>query len=126
MKFLKQISIAIILATALTGCAAKSVESTPKAAFTPTLDVDVAVAGDAATLQFKTNMIISKEHYNKERKEGEGHIHLSLDNGENQIITDSSTVLQPLSKGPHNIKVSLHNNDHTPYNVSKSLDIEVK
>jgi hypothetical protein len=92
----------------------------------PTLEVTVNVSGDAATIHIKTDLNISKNDYGKERKVGEGHIHMSLDSGEKSMLTDINPVLSNLSAGKHNVNVSLHNNDHTPYDVSTTVDFEVK
>lgn len=92
----------------------------------PTLDVEVKVSGRQATVLIHTDLVISKEHYSKEAVPGEGHIHMYLDNGEKQGITNSQYTLTDLGPGTHSLKVSLHNNDHTPYDVQKTVQFSIQ
>jgi hypothetical protein len=110
----------------ISGCGASKTSTTPANSYIPTLEVSAIVKGDAATLKLTTDLKLSKEHYDQARKQGEGHIHVSLDQGEKEIMTVNEKVFEHLSKGPHEVKVSLHNNDHTPYDVSKTITFEVK
>ncbi|MFD0697004.1 hypothetical protein ACFQZT_23320 [Paenibacillus sp. GCM10027628] len=126
MNTFKSLCLIAAAALVLAGCGTAKSNSTPAASYTPTLDVSANVNGDTATIQITTDLILSKEHYDQERKQGEGHIHYSVDDGDKQILIDTKKVLDHLSKGPHSVKVSLHNNDHTPYDVSKTISFEVK
>jgi hypothetical protein len=92
----------------------------------PTLKLRVEISGTTATLYVDTNMHIAKDHVGMGRNEGEGHIHLYLDDGEKRTITDKKYVIPDLEPGNHKVKVSLHNNDHTPYDVSKQVDFNIK
>ncbi|MBD0383052.1 hypothetical protein [Paenibacillus sedimenti] len=121
-------SLCAIAATAmlLSGCGTAKSNSTTVPSYIPTLEVSANVNGDSATLQITTDLILSKQHKDQARQQGEGHIHYSLDGGEKQVLTDKQEVLEHLSKGSHSVKLSLHNNDHTPYEVSKTISFEVK
>ncbi|MCD1257550.1 hypothetical protein B5M42_001700 [Paenibacillus athensensis] len=126
MKWISAICILTCGLTILTGCSSTPTNGTQAGEKKPYLEATVTVNGTTAAIAIKTDLIISKEHYNQERVPGEGHIHMSVDNGENIIVTEDHTELTDLSQGPHNVKLSLHNNDHTPYDVSQSIDFEVK
>ncbi|WP_127579387.1 hypothetical protein [Paenibacillus koleovorans] len=91
----------------------------------PQIDVQVQVNGTSATVKVSTDMHISPEQYGKARKEGEGHIHMYLDNGEKIGVTQEAKVFENLTPGVHTIRVSLHNNDHTPYDVTKSVEFTI-
>jgi hypothetical protein len=92
----------------------------------PTLDVKVDVKGHDATVSVITDLHLSPEHYGQARQDGEGHIHMYLDNGDKVGVKEAKQVFPNLSVGKHTIKVSLHNNDHTPYDVTKTVGFEVK
>ena len=126
MRICKSICLAAAMAILISGCGSAKSSIAPTSAYTPTLEVSAVVNGDAVTLQMTTDLKISKEHYDHQRVEGEGHVHISLDKGEKIVVTDKQKVLDHLSKGPHEVKVSLHNNDHTPYDVSKTITFDVK
>lgn len=126
MRICKSICLAAAMAILISGCGSPKSSVAPASAYTPTLQVSAVVNGDAVTLQMTTDLKISKEHYDHQRVEGEGHVHISLDKGEKIVVTDKQKVLDHLSKGPHEVKVSLHNNDHTPYDVSKTVTFDVK
>ncbi|MZQ87220.1 hypothetical protein GQF01_34405 [Paenibacillus sp. 5J-6] len=126
MRIYKSICLAAAMAILISGCGSAKSSTAPTSAYTPTLEVSAVVNGDAVTLQMTTDLKISKEHYDHQRVEGEGHVHISLDKGEKIVVTDKQKVLDHLSKGPHEVKVSLHNNDHTPYDVSKTITFDVK
>jgi hypothetical protein len=128
MNVTKTIGILALAVILITACSSKKAtapaETTVKK---PSLELTVDVSGNTATIRFKTDLIISPQHYGKERVEGEGHIHLFLDDdSEKKVVTEDKFVLNDLAVKKHTVKVSLHNNDHTPYNVSQSLDFEVK
>lgn len=126
MKICKSICLIAAMTILISGCGSAKKTTAPTNAYTPTLEVSAAVNGDAVTLTLTTDLKISKEHYDQQRIEGEGHVHISLDKGEKIVVTDKQKVLDHLSKGPHEVKVSLHNNDHTPYDVSKTITFDVK
>lgn len=126
MRICKSMCLVTALTFLISGCGAAKTSTKPANTYTPTLEVSTTVNGDTATLQFTTDLKISKEHYDQQRVEGEGHVHVSLDKGEKIVVTEKQKVLDHLSKGQHEVKVSLHNNDHTPYDVSKTVTFEVK
>ncbi|MFC7371642.1 hypothetical protein ACFQPF_08130 [Fictibacillus iocasae] len=92
----------------------------------PTLDASVEVKGSKALIRIKTDMEISKKSYGGEKKDGQGHIHMYVDNGEKQGITSTPVELNNLSPGEHVVKISLHNNDHTPFDVTEKLTFTIK
>jgi hypothetical protein len=92
----------------------------------PTLDLQIEISGRDATIYVTTNMKIAKDHVGMERHAGEGHIHMYVDDGEKISVKDNKYMIQNLLPGKHKVKVSLHNNDHTPYDVAKLLDFEIK
>lgn len=87
----------------------------------PALEAEVKVDGNSALIYVNTTMEISKKMYGKKKKDGQGHIHMYVDNGEKQAITVSPVRLENLTKGNHKVKISLHNNDHTPYDVTETI-----
>jgi len=126
MKWSSAIGLLVCGFMLLSGCGGKQPAADQAAEKKPYLQAAVTVNGTTASIAIQTDLIISKAHYNQERVPGEGHIHMSVDNGENIIVTEDHTELTDLAPGPHNVKLSLHNNDHTPYDVSQSIDFEVK
>ncbi|MFC5471358.1 hypothetical protein ACFPPD_21965 [Cohnella suwonensis] len=92
----------------------------------PTMDVKMVIEGNQVSVTVDTDMKISPEHYGMARKTGEGHIHMYLDNGEKIGVKEGKKVFPDLAAGKHTLKVSLHNNDHTPYDVTKTFDFEIK
>ncbi|WP_409252390.1 hypothetical protein V1502_20235 [Bacillus sp. SCS-153A] len=89
----------------------------------PTLHVETKEEGDKVLLIVETDLVISKENYGKEKVSGQGHIHVYVNNGEKQGVTEFPYELKDLDEGLNQVKVSLHNNDHTPYGVSRKLEI---
>lgn len=126
MKIGKGFCMITAISLMISGCGASKKPSVPANSFTPTLEVSAVVNGHVATLQVTTDLKLSKEHYNHQRIQGEGHAHVSVNKGEKIIMTDKHMDLPPLDTGTHEVKVSLHNNDHTPYDVSKTIMVEVK
>lgn len=120
----------LIIFTALTiiisGCGKAKTTTSTATSYTPTLEVSATVNDNIATLDLTTDLKLSKEHYDQQKVQGEGHVHVSVDGGEKIVVTTKQKVLDPLAKGSHEVKVSLHNNDHTPYNVSKTVTFDVK
>ncbi|WP_162309366.1 hypothetical protein [Cohnella abietis] len=90
------------------------------------MDVKLDIEDNQVTVKVNTDMTISPEHYGKARQDGEGHIHMYLDNGAKVAVKQGQQVFPNLSQGKHTLKVSLHNNDHTPYDVTKTYDFEIK
>jgi hypothetical protein len=90
------------------------------------MDVKFEISGNQLTVKVTTDMTISAEHYGMAREPREGHIHMYLDNGEKIGIKEGQKVFKDLPSGPHTLKVSLHNNDHTPYDVTKTIEIDIK
>jgi hypothetical protein len=93
--------------------------------YKPTLDVKTEVKGTELDVDVTTNMMISEEHYGKARENGEGHIHMYLDNGEKIGDKEGHKVFKDLKPGHHILKISLHNNDHTPYDVTRTIEFEI-
>jgi hypothetical protein len=126
MNHLKALAILTLVTVIFTACSSKEKTEAVTETKKPNLSLSYDVSGHTASIQIQTDLIISAEHYGKERARGEGHVHLFLDDGEKKVITENKAVFKDLTVGKHNVKVSLHNNDHTPYNVSQSIDFEVK
>jgi hypothetical protein len=129
MNVTKTIVVLALAVFLITACSSKKAATIPAETTVkkPSLELTVDVSGHTATINFKTDLTISSQHYGKERVPGEGHIHMFVDDdGEKKVITENKYVLKDLTVGNHTVKVSLHNNDHTPYNVSKSVEFEVK
>jgi hypothetical protein len=116
----------LLLCLIVTACSKEQVPTNNTPIFTPKLDVVVSISGNDATVKVDTNMQISPDQYGEARKIGEGHIHMYLDNGEKIGVKNELKEFKDLAPGPHKLKVSLHNNDHTPYDVTKTIDFEIK
>lgn len=110
----------------LGGCGADQETSVPPQDYKPNLKVTVEVKGNQATMKVHTDLRISKEHYGLARKVGEGHIHTYLDDGEKVAMDVIEKTYPDLLPGKHELKVSLHNNDHTPYDVTETVNFEIK
>jgi hypothetical protein len=116
----------LLLCLIVTACSKEHVPTNKNPIFTPDLDVVVSISGNDATVRVDTNMEIASEQYGEARKIGEGHIHMYLDNGEKIGVKHEVKEFKDLAPGIHKLKVSLHNNDHTPYDVTKTVEFEIK
>jgi hypothetical protein len=125
-KMAKIMAIITLFGLLLMGCGNAKETTASAEADKPKLEVKADVMGTTATIHIMTNLVVSKEHNGLARKAGEGHLHVFLDDGEKKIINEDKVDFPDLSKGKHNVKVSLHNNDHTPYEVAKTVEFEVK
>jgi hypothetical protein len=126
---MKSFYAAIAICFLLTACGSAKTANTGSAQaheHKPVMDVAWELSGTQLTVKVTTDLHISPEHYGLERQPNEGHIHMYLDNGEKIGVKQETQVFKNLAPGPHNLKVSLHNNDHTPYDVTKTFDFEVK
>jgi hypothetical protein len=92
----------------------------------PSLEVTVKTTGNQANVYVTTDLSISKDNYGKEKEDGEGHIHIYLDNGEKVGVTEVPVTFNDLPTGPHKVRVSLHNNDHTPYDVTETVEFHIQ
>jgi hypothetical protein len=121
---------ALLLCFVLAACgsskAATSGTSSAGHAHKPSLDVSWQVAGTSLTVTVDTDLHISPEHYGQGREDGEGHIHMYLDDQDKIGVKERVKKFDNLPAGPHKLKVSLHNNDHTPYDVTKTFEFEIK
>jgi PBP1b-binding outer membrane lipoprotein LpoB len=125
MNIWKSMAAVVMIGVVLVGCGSKEA-NVNSAEAKPTLSVKTEVSGSSVTLQIETDLKLAPDNVGKARKAGEGHIHVSLDGGEKITVSQHTHTLKDLSKGPHKLNVSLHNNDHTPYEVGQALDFEVK
>ena len=118
---------ALACCLALTACGDGSAGSKAKntSAFKPKMNVSLQVDGHTATITVDTDMTISPEHYGMARSKGEGHIHMYLDNGEKIGVKERVYLFENLESGRHSVKVSLHNNDHTPYDVTTTKEFDI-
>ncbi len=120
----------LVCCLALTACGggekSNSGNERDHAAHKPTMDVKLDIAGNQVTVTVDTDMTFSPEHYGMARQSGEGHVHMYLDNGDKIGVKEGQKVFQDLAPGKHSLKVSLHNNDHTPYDVTQTHDFEIK
>jgi hypothetical protein len=126
---MKSLYFLLVCCLILTACSSnRETDSNTQQAhkYTPTLDVSVEVSGRSAIATITTDMTISEDHFGKARKAGEGHIHLYLDDGEKETAVMGTKEYTDLTPGSHKLRVSLHNNDHTPYDVTQSVAFEIK
>ncbi|MGM7703246.1 hypothetical protein ACSVDE_16050 [Pseudalkalibacillus sp. Hm43] len=91
----------------------------------PSLQTELKKQDGKVFLYVETDLVVSKENYGAKKINGQGHIHVYVNNGEKQGVTTFPHELKNLEKGTNQIKVSLHNNDHTPYGVSETMEIEM-
>lgn len=126
MKPLYSLVISCLLLSACGTTKADSGATEHHQGFKPKLNVTWEVSGDQITVNVDTDLHISPEHYGQARQDGEGHIHMYLDGGEKVGVKTHQHVFPDLDPGKHTLKVSLHNNDHTPYDVTKSFEFEIK
>lgn len=126
MKSLYLLIVSCLILTACSTTKTNSGASQQHEGHKPTMDVTWKVSGNQITVKVDTDLHISPEHYGQARQDGEGHIHMYLDNGEKIGVKSGEKVFPNLKPGIHTLKVSLHNNDHTPYDVTKTFDFEIK
>ena len=84
MKAWKGFCILAAVTLSISGCGSSKKTAIPANSYTPTLEVSTIVNGDAATLRITTDL--SKEYSDQQRKQGEGHVHVSLDKGEKEMM----------------------------------------
>ncbi|MFD0672155.1 hypothetical protein [Cohnella sp. GCM10027633] len=120
--------IAIICCLLLAACGnnASSSDKNHGKGYKPSLDVSLKIEGNSATVTVETDMTVSPEHYGMARESGEGHIHMYLDDQDKIGVKERVYAFPDLEAGPHKLKVSLHNNDHTPYDVTQTVEFEIK
>jgi hypothetical protein len=94
----------------------------------PTLTADLVQDGNNVTITYKVeNFRISADHYGHQSVPGEGHLHVYVDGVQKAgLKTDAPVRLENLPPGKHTIKLDLQNNDHTPLNVEKTFQVEIK
>lgn len=69
MKMIKMIGTLALVMIVLTSCSSKEKAAAVTAAHKPSLEMSSEVSGHTAIIRFKTDLIISSEHYGKERIE---------------------------------------------------------
>jgi hypothetical protein len=95
-------------------------------AYVPTLQVNVEIISNRVYVTTTTDMSIRHDKVGSARRAGEGHIHMYLDNREKETVTAKVKEYADLPRGQHTLRVSLHNNDHTPYDMAKTIEFEIK
>lgn len=101
----------------------------PQSESDPTLQMEVKVSGNQATIHFHTeNFKLAPEHYSQAHVPGEGHIHLFVDGTPDRIgVKENTYTLTDLKPGKHNLRASLHTNNHQPYHHAvDTLEFEIK
>jgi hypothetical protein len=89
------------------------------------LDASMYKENNGYTLKVSTNLKLSSEHYGGTPVDGEGHIHIYLNDVLIDPIMDTSPYLLPNLQGKNTIKLVLAENNHSEsFNVSKELSIE--
>jgi hypothetical protein len=93
----------------------------------PSLDVTHALKENDLYLSLKVEgFSFSLENMGKEKRPGEGHVHLYLDGKKVAKIFEPQYVLKDLPSGHHEVVVELAHNNHESYGVKKSLHVTVK
>jgi hypothetical protein len=126
---MKALYLILAFCLILTACNSKKTDHSTMAMDAnakPKMDVKWKVIGSQLSVDVVTNMKISTEHYGMAREAGEGHIHMYLDNGEKIGVKEGHKDFKDLPAGRHTLKISLHNNDHTPYDVTKTIEFDVQ
>jgi hypothetical protein len=113
---------------AISADAGKAMQSSISTGGKPSLTADLVQDGRNVTITYKvSNLKISAEHYGHQAVPGEGHLHVYVDGVQKAgLKTDAPVRLENLAPGKHTIKLDLQNNDHTPLNVEKVWQVEVK
>jgi archaeosine-15-forming tRNA-guanine transglycosylase len=102
------------------------VEVSSEVGAVPTLEAEFAQEGNKVAITWNTNLAISADNYGADHVDGEGHAHVYVD-GE-KIAGLKSTdpyVVEGLAAGKHVIEIALQQNDHVPYEVTESFEVEV-
>ena len=124
-KFSAFIAVCCLLLAACGNASSPGNDADSHANHKPALNVRSKVEGKTLIVDIDTDMHISPEHAGQARKHGEGHIHMYLDDGEKTVLLENHTEFPDLPSGPHTLKISLHNNDHTPYDVTKTIRFDI-
>jgi hypothetical protein len=99
----------------------------------PSIKIVAPKAGDtlsAAAIQITVDIqgfIIDPEAVGKAAVTGRGHWHLYVDGAWLHFGATESVALKPVASGPHHLRASLANNDHSPLTpaVEDSIVVEV-
>lgn len=113
------------LVFAACGDRASDSDNSDQARYIPSLDVSLKIDGNDVKVTFETDMHMSTEHYGMARETGEGHVHMYLDDDVKITAEEKIYMFPDLAPGPHKLKVGLHNNDHTPYDISKTIEFDI-
>lgn len=122
---LRGIYLAVICCFMLAACGDKAQTANGHEVHKPYLNVKWKVEGTTFIVDVDTDMHISPEHYGQGRKTGEGHIHMYLDDNDKIGVKEAHYEFPNVPSGEHILKVSLHNNDHTPYDVTKTIKFKI-
>lgn len=86
------------------------------------------IEGDTITVEIEVvGFIMDRDAMGKARVTGRGHWHLSLDGRDLVIDAGNTTTLERVAPGPHNVRVSLRNNDHSTLTpeVDHNINLDV-
>lgn len=72
---------------------------------------------------FIKDFIFSKDNAGSVKKEGEGHIHLFINDTKVDSIYKSSFIVKSLPSGTYKIRLELIHNDYTPYGISEEFEV---
>jgi hypothetical protein len=93
----------------------------------PSLDVTHTLKENDLYLTLKVEgFYFSLDNMGKDKRPGEGHVHLYLDGKKVAKIFEPQYVLKDIPSGHHEVVVELAHNNHESYGVKKSLHITVK
>lgn len=86
------------------------------------------IKGDTIEVKFEfVGFTMDREAIGKARESGKGHWHLLLDGRQVTIDAGETSTLQRVPPGPHNVRISLRNNDHSTLSpeVDDNINIDV-
>jgi len=86
------------------------------------------ITGDTIDIELEiVGFIMDREAMGTARVDGRGHWHLFLDGRQVQIKAGEATTLDLVPTGPHNIRISLRNNDHSTLSpeVDHNINVDV-
>lgn len=93
----------------------------------PTLAVHHSVKGNNLILHLTvTKFRFSIENMGKDNKQGEGHVHLYIDDKKVAKIFETHYTYPDLLPGKHKVTLELAHNNHEPYGVKQSFEILVQ
>ncbi|WP_025026563.1 hypothetical protein [Caldalkalibacillus mannanilyticus] len=93
----------------------------------PSFEVTHEVKGQEVHMEFELQHFeLSLKNVNKEKVNGQGHLHVYIDGEKVAKVYDKHFVLKNVPMGTHEIKIELAHNDHESLGIDKSFTVKIQ